>query len=218
MTNSKKLVSFILFFILGVVIPTVSNAKEYPKTITVIYLKDGTVIDCDMGWIEGDTLHYRKYGGTISMPLKTVDIERTYKKSIEKEESNKIIYLRDGTVIKCGDVLIRFFKVRKPKRVNLFFDEYKLKLWIGNYGPSAIIKVIVEAFTSDGKPAIRHDGRQLYAEMVKEIREGDNPKSVHGRYRIYNGDNIYKTLEWKIVNVSIVDLKTGRKKGYKPQE
>ncbi len=191
-------------------------AKEYPDTINTIYLKDGQVIECDMGWIDKDTLYYRKYGGTIGIPLKKIDIDKTFKKSIEKEKSNKIIYLRGGKVIKCGDVWIRFFKVRGPKRVNLFFDEYELELGIGNYGPSAVIKVRIEAFTSDGEPVMRQDGRQLYAEMVKEIRKGDNPKSMRGKYRIYNGDNIYKTLQWKIVDVSIVELETGREKGYKP--
>ena len=86
MQQTKKILVIILFLIFGVVMTTVSIAEESPDTINTIYLKDGPVIDCDIGWIEGDMFYYRKHGGTIGIPFKTVDIDRTYKEAKEKEE------------------------------------------------------------------------------------------------------------------------------------
>ncbi len=81
MEKMNKALLIILLLIFCVAITTVSIAQEASATINRIYLKDGTVIECDMGWIEGDTLYYQKYGGTIGISLKTVDIDRTYKKN-----------------------------------------------------------------------------------------------------------------------------------------
>ncbi len=86
MEKTKKMLVIIIFLIFGIVITTASIAEEASDTINTIYLKDGTAIDCDIGWVEKDTFYYRKYGGTIGISLKTVDIDRTYKKYREKKE------------------------------------------------------------------------------------------------------------------------------------
>ena len=75
----------LLFLCLSMSMPPISySAEEAPEHINVIYLKDGSKIKCDMGWIEGDTLVYRRYGGTMGIPLKTVNLDKTFKKTKEK--------------------------------------------------------------------------------------------------------------------------------------
>ena len=69
MRKTKSLLIIILLLSFSVVIRTVSIAESNSETIKLIYLKDGQVIKCDMGWIDGDTLYYQKYGGTLGIPL-----------------------------------------------------------------------------------------------------------------------------------------------------
>ena len=61
-------------------------AGDTPEIITVIYLNDGRVIECDMGWIEQDLLKYKKYGGILSLQLNTVDIQKTFEVSAKREK------------------------------------------------------------------------------------------------------------------------------------
>lgn len=61
-------------------------AEEAPETIKTIHLKDGRDIECNMGWIEGDTLYYTKYGGKIGIAVKTVDLDKTFEKSLDVEK------------------------------------------------------------------------------------------------------------------------------------
>jgi hypothetical protein len=89
MAKTKKTLWAFLLLLLIMASTALSLAEEVAGPISAIYLKDGTVIDCEMGWIEGEIFYYRKYGGTIGMSLKTVDVGRTYKKHKEKEEEDK---------------------------------------------------------------------------------------------------------------------------------
>ena len=89
MAKTKKTLWAFLLLLLIMASTALSLAEEVAGPISTIYLKDGTVIDCEMGWIEGEIFYYRKYGGTIGMSLKTVDVGRTYKKHKEKEEEAK---------------------------------------------------------------------------------------------------------------------------------
>ena len=89
MKIQNMILSAILFIVLGFGITIPTTAEDTPETVNTICLKDGTVIKCDMGWPDGDTFYYRKYGATIGVPLKRVDLDRTYKKSIEQEEKWK---------------------------------------------------------------------------------------------------------------------------------
>ena len=73
---------FILFLCLSMSIPSVTlSVEEAPDFVTKIVLKDGNVINGDMGWIEGDTIVYRKYGSTMTVSLERVDLDKTYKYS-----------------------------------------------------------------------------------------------------------------------------------------
>ena len=89
MKKTLNILFIILLLISGITLNTLSAAENPSGKIKTIYLKDGSVIECDMGWVDGDTLYYRKYGGTIGIPLDRVDIEKSYKKDI-REYSKKI--------------------------------------------------------------------------------------------------------------------------------
>jgi len=134
----KTIIAAIAFSLLYFSI--IGFAKEHPETITVIYLKDGQIIKCDMGWEDGDTLYYRKYDGTIGILLKRVDINRTYNKAIEKEKKVKEKIQRLGEKSKFGDIEILNYRVnvkRKKRRggwekTSIF---YKYSCSVRNLGP-----------------------------------------------------------------------------------
>lgn len=61
--------------LLGVSVGT--TAQDTVINLKKIYLKDGQVVECEKGWLDGDTIFYEKYGGTIGIPTSKVDVIKT---------------------------------------------------------------------------------------------------------------------------------------------
>jgi hypothetical protein len=92
----------ILFLFLAVwtgfgFLPHRSAGQNNPDNLTVIYLKNGRQIECDMGWVEGEKIVYRKFGGNLALPLREIDLDKTFAKSVEREKE-KIIVQYPGNV------------------------------------------------------------------------------------------------------------------------
>lgn len=209
-------------------------AKEYPETITTIYLKDGTIIKCDMGWVDGDILYYRKYGGTIGISLNRIDIGKSFKKSIQQEEKWKtkeaerkarlhtndrgedIIYLKDARVftdgsMRFGDIDVSL-NISGPSRGRTgSYVVYKITYTITNHGPDANIQLWIAPFDSHG--------HIIYA------RESQKPaKKTKYRY-VRKGKDVIKWIKitdrysqcefidkWKVTRISIREPLTFQKK------
>ena len=146
MKNIKVIFMVILFLFLSMSIPSVTlSAEEAPDFVTKVVLKDGKVINCDMGWIDGDTFMYRKYGGTMGMPLMKVDLDKTFKRS--KEAKTETSY-NGSKMSDFGDIVVSGWDVYgqviprgRSKRYKIF-----ISATVTNEGDPGIICLSFKGF------------------------------------------------------------------------
>jgi hypothetical protein len=89
MKITNKVTLVVLILLTTADIPAPSLGEEYPQSITVIYTKDGRVIRCEMGWIEGDEVKCQKFGGILGIKLDRIDEKRTYAESEQEEKAKR---------------------------------------------------------------------------------------------------------------------------------
>lgn len=146
--------SIIIALVLCAFATEVSKGEGVPESLTLVYFEDGRTMECDMGWIEGDTLKCRKYGGTIAFSLETVDLEKTCRSSIESEKEN---ILTESKIDSLYDaILVQGFRVIKGREElgrtsylrNKIFHE--VSCTVKNLGDPCIVIVECIASTKDG--------------------------------------------------------------------
>lgn len=132
----------------------VSKGEGVPESLTLIYFKDGRSMECEMGWIEGDTLRCRKYSGTISFPLENVDIEKTCQKSIETERKKVVTESTSETL--HDDILVQGFRVvrnrqeRRQSRHRRGMVFHEVSCTIRNLGDPCTATIGFVAITENG--------------------------------------------------------------------
>ena len=151
-------------------------AKEYPETINTIYLKDGIIIKCDMGWVDGDTLYYRKYGGTIGIPLKRVDIDKTYERSKEREhqkrraEEERAAWLGTFTPDELSEVQLMANKVADVLGEMMYYAFDETFMWTlarPPKQPTKIEQIIRNSKVPDElKDQMRRKSRKIYNGLI----------------------------------------------------
>ncbi|MDI6796857.1 MAG: hypothetical protein QMD09_07930 [Desulfatibacillaceae bacterium] len=64
---------------------TLAPNEDLPVSLRVVYLKSGGVIECRESWISDSMLHYRLGFGTMAIALNKVDLERSFRHSVQVE-------------------------------------------------------------------------------------------------------------------------------------
>jgi hypothetical protein len=64
---------------------TLAPSEDLPVSLRVVYLKSGGVIECRESWVSNDLLHYRLGFGTMAIALNKVDLERSFRHSVQVE-------------------------------------------------------------------------------------------------------------------------------------
>jgi hypothetical protein len=64
---------------------SLSANEDLPISLRVVYLKSGGVIECRESWVSDDLLHYRLGFGTMAIGLSKVDLERSFRHSVQVE-------------------------------------------------------------------------------------------------------------------------------------
>jgi hypothetical protein len=183
MKKVKVVFLVLLFLCLSMSMPPISFSAEEPsEPISIIYLKDGGEVKCDMAWIEGDTLVYRRYGGTMGIPLKTVNLDKTFKRAKGKEQA-------DGTY-QSGEFTI----------YNLTYNEvpfYDRKLKSGetyrHKGPYWEIKYMIQNDGNNGQITVKLVGLDSNGTVI-----GSADQTHHVSKRSTNeGKQYYKIQPWR---------------------
>ena len=76
-------------------LPSVAAGDEAFDPVRVVYMTNGEAIYCQMGSIEGVRMVCRKANGSISVPLRRVDFEKTFPK-YEKGEGETVLLVHAG--------------------------------------------------------------------------------------------------------------------------
>lgn len=89
MKNIKMIYLVLLLFCLGMGIPSATfSEEEAPDNIKTVYLKNGGSFRCNMAWVDGDVMFIQMRSGMMQFPLKTVDVEKTYKEAERRNQGS----------------------------------------------------------------------------------------------------------------------------------
>jgi hypothetical protein len=95
-----------------------SNAfgEDVFDPVRVIYLKNGEPIRCQIGVLEGTRAVCRNFGGSMSVPLRMIDIEKTFPK-FKRREGETIILFHPGQVYRDENVIVsNLHMIREDER------------------------------------------------------------------------------------------------------
>lgn len=206
MEKMKKALLIIILLIASFAMTEVCYTEEAADILKTIYLKDGQVIKCSMGWRDGDTFYYRKYGGTIGIPIERVDIDRTYNKFHEeqqqiKEKERQSIVQESDIKYKSKDVLISNFKVvrrsreKKAWKIHLKAGKipyYEVSFCVTNLAAPSVISIWINTCISKR----RVTSTKHYE--TKPLHTGES-EIVRLEYGISSVDRENEIGEWKII-------------------
>lgn len=213
MKNIKTIFLVILFLCLSMSMPSISfSAEEAPDIVTRIVSNDGKVIKCDMGWIEGDTFMYRKFGGTMGLPVKRVNLDKTFKKSKEAKTNKQD---NGGGEREFGDIVVFNWHVdgRVIPWAGRGSEAYKVvqSATIKNNGPHRRISVHFRGLDTDGyvvSEVFLHSKDFLFTGETKRIKDTGIISQTVGDISKQR-----KITQWELVGVRIERvLKKAKKK------
>jgi len=76
----KKIYFLILAFVFVGSIPAITFSEDVFAPVRKVYMNDGKMIECQMGWLDGARMICRKFGGNVTLPLQSVNFEKTFPK------------------------------------------------------------------------------------------------------------------------------------------
>jgi hypothetical protein len=65
--------------------------------VNIVYTKSGKAIPCRIGWLEGRKMVCQKSNGTVSFPLQTINLEKTFPK-FKKRDGETVLLVHPGKV------------------------------------------------------------------------------------------------------------------------
>lgn len=168
MEKTKKTLCTVLLLWLIMSTTTLSLAEEAAGPISTIYLKDGTVINCEMGWIERDTFFYQKYGGIIGIPSKKVDIEKTLRK-------HKELMSKPAIVTPEQERNMRRAEGEQLERVKKYKKQYKRLIELEKKYLKDLLEMSKEKYrTASGPPPKGYMGfneKEAFKRQIKYIEK-----------------------------------------------
>ena len=100
----KKHLLLSLCFLLSY-LPSVAAGDDAFDPVRVVYMTNGEAIYCQMGSIEGVRMVCRKANGSISVPLRRVDFEKTFPK-YKKGEGETVLLVHAGQLYRDEHTLL----------------------------------------------------------------------------------------------------------------
>src|SRR4030042_1300980 len=91
----KRICFLILAFVFVGWIPAIAFSEEVFAPVKKVYLNDGKLIECQMGWLDGARMICRKFGGNMTLPLQTVNFEKTFPK-YKKPDGETVLLVHPG--------------------------------------------------------------------------------------------------------------------------
>jgi len=97
--RKKKAMGTRFFIVCGCIlfasITSVALGEDAFDPVKVVYMANGEAIYCQMGSIEGTQMVLRKANGSVSVPLRKIDFEKTFPK-YKKQEAETVLLVHAG--------------------------------------------------------------------------------------------------------------------------
>jgi ribosomal protein L12E/L44/L45/RPP1/RPP2 len=111
----RTIFSLILAFVFLGSAPAPAFSEEVFAPVKKVYMNDGKVIECQMGWLDGAKMVCRKFGGNVTLQLHSVDFEKTFPK-YKKAEGETVLLVHPGPRYQDENIVISNVRmVRLPE-------------------------------------------------------------------------------------------------------
>ena len=79
--------------------------EEVFEPVNIVYTNSGKTIRCRIGWLEGRKMVCQKANGTVSFPLQTINLEKTFPK-FKKQDGESVLLVHPGKVYRDEHIAV----------------------------------------------------------------------------------------------------------------
>jgi hypothetical protein len=144
---------FTLLFVGSMPLPAFSEDVFAP--VKKVYMNDGKVIECQMGWLDGAKMICRIFGGNMTLPLQNVDFKRTFPK-YKDGEGEAVLLVHPGPRYQDENIVISNLRMVRLPESNAK-GSCVVVFEILNRGNPCQVRVVLNALDSQGRVLRRID-------------------------------------------------------------
>ena len=145
----RKVHFLILALVLAGCTPAIAFSEDVFAPVRKVYMNDGKMIECQMGWLDGARMICRKFGGNMTLPLQNVNFEKTFPK-YKTGDGETVLLVHPGPRYQDENVVISNLRmVRGPE--NQSKNSFVVVCEIINRGNPCEVRVVMNALDAQGK-------------------------------------------------------------------
>jgi len=145
----KRIVFLILAFVFVGSIPAIAFGEDVFAPVKKVYLNDGKMIECQMGWLDGAKMICRKFGGNMTLPLQSVNFEKTFPK-YKNADGEAVLLVHPGPRYQDENIVISNVQmVRTPESQAVSSPAVGFEIM--NRGVPCEVRVTLNALDAQGR-------------------------------------------------------------------
>jgi len=145
----RKICFLILAFVFVGSIPSIVLSEDVFAPVKKVYMNDGKMIECQMGWLDGARMICRKFGGNVTLPLQSVNFEKTFPK-YQNVDGETVLLVHPGPRYQDENIVIS--NVRMVRGSESQTKSSCLVVFeIMNRGDPCEVRIVVNALDAQGK-------------------------------------------------------------------
>jgi hypothetical protein len=140
-----------LVLVVGLVgsLPATVLGDDVFAPVKKVYMNDGKVIECQMGWLDGAKMICRKFGGNVTLPLQSVNFEKTFPK-YKNVDGETMLLIHPGPRYQDENIVISNVRiVRGPESQAKSCSSVVMEIM--NRGDPCEVRVAVNALDAQGR-------------------------------------------------------------------
>jgi hypothetical protein len=157
---------FALVFVGSMAAPAFSEDVFAP--VKKVYMNDGKVIECQMGWLGGAKMICRIFGGNMTLSLQSVDFKKTFPK-YRNGEGETVLLVHPGPRYQDENVVISNVRMVRLPESNAK-TSCVVVCEILNRGDPCQVRVVMNALDSQGRVL-----SQIDIPSESRLDTGDSP-------------------------------------------
>jgi hypothetical protein len=145
----KKIYFLVLVFVFVGWMSAPVFSEDVFAPVKKVYMNDGKEIECQMGWLDGAKMVCRKFGGNVTLPLHSIDFEKTFPK-YKKAEGETVLLVHPGPRYQDENIVISNVRMVRLSESNaksscvVVFETL-------NRGDPCDVRVVVNALDAQGR-------------------------------------------------------------------
>jgi len=159
----RKIRFLILAFVFVGSIPSIVFSEDVFAPVKKVYMNDGKMIECQMGWLDGARMICRKFGGNVTLPLQSVNFEKTFPK-YQNVDGETVLLVHPGPRYQDENIVLSNLRIIRGQESPAKSDpsinrpqtnsnpaSYLILCEIMNRGDPCEVRIVVNALDAQGK-------------------------------------------------------------------